>query len=277
MKLSAHTKVAAVLGWPVEHSLSPEMHNAAFAAMGMDAAYLAFAVHPGDLALAVAGIQGFGLMGVNVTVPHKEAIMPLLDEVHHEAAFIGAVNTVVNHGGRLVGHNTDGRGFMRSLEEAGVDVAGKRVLVVGTGGAARAVSHYLCEESGAVCLWGRNAETSSRLAADLSINFKNIHLLERMDNLADMDVVVNATPLGLKDGDSLPFDVTSVRPGATVVDLIYRETPLLKAAAMRGCKTVHGLGMLLWQGVLAFELWTGEEPPVEVMREALMKGLKSRQ
>jgi shikimate dehydrogenase len=276
MKISGTTKVVAILGYPVEHSLSPAMHNAAFELMGLDYCYVAFPVHPQALKEAVLGVRGLGLAGLNVTVPHKESIMPVLDRVESEASFMGAVNTVVNKGGKLIGYNTDGRGFMRSLEEEGVEVEGRNVLLVGAGGAARAVSWYVSERASALSIFNRTPDRAERLVADLSINRRNVTRAETLDALGDMDIIINATSLGLKDEDLLPFDAAVLHEGQTVVDLIYRETEILREASARGCRVLNGLGMLLWQGMLAFELWTGHLPPGGTMRDALVEGMKKR-
>ncbi len=277
MDITGKTGVIALLGWPVEHSFSPRMHNAAFAEMGEDLCYVALPVRPDFLIEAVEGLRALGFVGFNLTVPHKEAILPLLNKLSPEASFIGAVNTVVSdHLGRLTGHNTDGRGFKLSLEQEGIGVKDKRVLIIGSGGAARAVSWYLCEDGADVHIHSRNPETSSRLVADLAINFKNVTLLEGLEGEASagtMDIVINATPLGLNSDDPLPLDPEKLHSGQMVVDLIYRDTPLLKAAASKGSGTLNGLGMLLWQGVLASELWTGRRPPVDTMKRELVKSL----
>lgn len=273
MKITARTRLVALLGYPVEHSLSPDMHNSAFERMGLDYCYLALPVKPELLRHAVEGLRAMDFAGANVTVPHKEAVMPMLDLVESEASFIGAVNTVVNRDGKLTGHNTDGRGFMKSLAEEGVDVENKKIIIVGSGGAARAISYYLSEKASEVRLFDIDREKAARLAGDLSINRKNVAHVDSLEGLDDMDIVINATPMGLKESDPLPFEISGLGPGHTVVDLIYRETRLLGDASRMGARTLNGLGMLLWQGVLASELWTGQTPPHEVMREALLKGL----
>ena len=277
MDITGKTGVVALLGWPVEHSLSPRMHNAAFAEMGEPLCYVALPVRPEALEDAVLGIRAMGFRGFNLTVPHKEAVMPMLNKLSPEASFMGAVNTVViDHLGRLTGHNTDGRGFLLSLEEEGIGVKDKRVLIVGSGGASRAVSWCLAEAGAEVHIYDIEPETSSRLVEDLAINFKNVFLLETIEDAAEtgsMDIIINATPLGLKDNDPLPISAGHLHPGQTVVDLIYWATPLLKAAASKGCGTLNGLGMLLWQGVLASELWTGRRPPVDTMKRELVKSL----
>lgn len=277
MAISGETKIVALLGDPVTHTLSPRMHNAAFEAMGLDYCYVAFPVKREFLREAVASVRALGMAGVNVTVPHKEGVMPFLDRVDEEASFIGAVNTIVNQSnkgrGNLVGYNTDGRGFMQSLVEANIDVQGKNVLIVGTGGASRAVSYYLSEKAGSFSMFDIDTEKAGRLAGDLGVVGRKVTLAESADKLSEVDVIINATPLGLKETDPLPIDLSLLSPSHTVVDLIYRETPLLRAASDKGCATMHGLGMLLWQGVFASELWTGQPPPVDVMREALVSGM----
>jgi shikimate dehydrogenase len=274
VKISGKTKIVALLGYPVEHSLSPEMHNRAFKSLDIDYCYIALEVKPEMIREAVSGIRAFGFAGANVTVPHKEAVMPVLDVVDSEASFIGAVNTVVNSNGKLNGYNTDGRGFMKSLEEEGIDIAGKKVFIIGSGGGARAISYYLSEKTSDLFIFDIDTEKAEKLKDDLLINRKNVHRPDGLEEIQDMDIVINATPLGLRPDDPLPLDVSKLNPGQVVGDLIYKETQLQQEAAQKGCRTFNGLGMLLWQGVLAQELWTGKTPPLEVMREALLEGLK---
>ncbi len=268
MEIRGTTRVTGLFGWPVTHTLSPSMQNAAFRHLGLDFCYVPFAVSPDALGAAVAGIRALNLAGVNVTVPHKEAVIALLDEVDPEASFIGAVNTVVNRDNRLIGYNTDGRGFMRSLEEQSIDPQGTRILVVGSGGACRAISYYLSEKAAALTIADIDRSRAERLAADLGRIRSNVTASPEYDPAA-FDIIVNATPLGLHRTDPLPFSPDRLGPQQTVCDLIYRPTPLLEQARSRGCITLDGLGMLLWQGALALQLWTGAEPPVAVMRAAL--------
>lgn len=274
MTISGTTRITGLFGFPVQHTLSPAMHNAAFSHLGLDFCYVPFLVHPDSLPQAVAAVRALNLAGVNVTIPHKEAVMPLLDEVSAEAAFIGAVNTVVNDSGRLTGHNTDGRGFMKSLEENGCPAANRRVLVIGAGGASRAVCYYLSDEAESLTLFDIDVRKQQQLAADLSRIRSNVHAPSSVDDYGSYDLVVNATPLGMKEGDPLPLPTDALRPEQVVCDLIYRTTPLLAAAAARGCRTIDGHGMLLWQGILAFELWTRRSAPVEVMRAALLERIR---
>ncbi|GAB4484982.1 MAG: shikimate dehydrogenase [Thermodesulfovibrionales bacterium] len=274
MTISGTTRITGLFGFPVEHTLSPAMHNAAFTHLGLDFCYVPFLVHPDSLPQAVAAVRALNLAGVNVTIPHKEAVIPLLDEVSEEAAFIGAVNTVVNDGGRLAGHNTDGRGFMKSLEENGCTAAGRKVLVIGAGGASRAVCYYLSDAAESLTIVDVDIRKQQQLAADLSRIRRNVHAPAAAADYGAYDLIVNATPLGMKAEDPLPLPAEALRPEQTVCDLIYRTTPLLAAAAARGCRTIDGHGMLLWQGILAFELWTRCSAPVEIMRTALRERIR---
>ncbi len=276
MNIGGKTKIASLFGYPVEHTLSPAMHNAAFAHLGLDYCYVPFSVRPEHLKDAVSGIRAMSMAGVNVTVPHKERIMEFLDSVDEEASFIGAVNTVRLSGDRLEGFNTDGPGFMCALAEAGISVAGRNVLVIGCGGAARAIGYYLCREAGKVGLFDVDETRARALTKHLNSVGNNV-LQAGPDDIKDAgfiqgaDVIINATPLGLKPADPLPVDPSLISPEQIVCDLIYKDTPLLRAASATGCRTLDGLGMLLWQGVIAFEIWTGIKPPIEVMKKALLE------
>ena len=274
MKLSGRTKITGLFGYPVEHTLSPVMHNAAFEALGLDYCYVAFPVHPDYLREAVKAISALNLGGVNITVPHKERVIPFLDEIDKEASYIGAVNTIVNSKGRLTGYNTDGRGFMQSLFESGISAEGKEVLIVGAGGASRAISYYVGKEAKKVYLYDIEKEKAERLVADLKKNFDNISTVDDIARIERFHLLINATPLGLKKEDPLPFDTARLRSDQIVCDLIYKKTRLLEEASKKECIALDGLGMLLWQGVFAFELWTGMSPPVDIMRDALDKSLK---
>jgi shikimate dehydrogenase len=270
MKITGKTRITGIFGYPVDHTLSPAMQNAAFEALGLEYCYIPLMVHPDNLADAVRSIRALNIVGVNITVPHKEKVIPLLDTIDEEALFIGAVNTIVNSEGRLVGHNTDGRGFMRSLDENGISVKDRRILIVGAGGAARAVSYYLCREAGNVFIYGRTKMRADKLASDLKQVQNNVSAVANILDIGDYDIIINATPLGLKEEDQLPFDIHQLRSEQVVCDLIYKQTRLLTESSGKGCTTLNGLGMLLWQGALAFELWTGKKPLIEVMRHALM-------
>ncbi|MEW6417871.1 MAG: shikimate dehydrogenase [Nitrospirota bacterium] len=271
MKISGRTKITGLFGYPVEHTLSPAMHNAAFKALGLDYCYVPFPVHPDHLEDAVKAIRALNLCGVNVTVPHKEKVIPLLDEINEEASFIGAVNTIVNSGGRLTGYNTDGRGFIQSLLERSISFKGKNVLIIGAGGASRAISYYLSQNTKALYLYDIDKEKIEKLVNDLKNTRNNVSSIEDTACLERFHIIINATPLGWKKEDPLPFDTSRLIPDQIICDLIYKKTQLLKSASKKGCVTLNGLGMLLWQGVFASELWTGKRPPVEVMHNALIK------
>lgn len=269
MKIHGTTKVTGLFGYPVEHTLSPAMHNAAFEYLGLDYCYVPFLVKPEMLEDALKAVRALDLAGVNVTIPHKERVIQLLDAVHEEASFIGAVNTIQNTGGRLTGYNTDGRGFMESLVNAGVSVEGKAILIIGAGGACRAISYYLSEKAAELNIFDIDEKKVEKVVHDLSTIRTNVGRTRNLDTLEGFDLVINATPLGLRDSDPTPVDVSLVTDKMTVCDLIYKKTPLLRAASEKGCKTLDGLGMLLYQGVLAFEIWTGIKPPVDIMRNAI--------
>lgn len=263
--ITAATRVVGVIGDPVVHSRSPAMHNAAFAALELDWVYVAFPVGRGDGAAAVRAVTTLGLAGINVTMPHKADAAAACDDLAPEAAALAAVNTVVNAGGALVGHSTDGDGFLRALDDEGVDVTGQRCLVLGAGGAARAITHVLGRAGARVTVAARRPEAAGD-AATLAPDAAAIG----MDGLAvdGFDVIVNATPLGMH-GESPPFDPAQLHAGQFVFDTVYpADTPLLLEARARGLRAAGGLGMLVHQGALSFSLWTGASPPLDVMRAA---------
>jgi len=269
-----------IFGWPVRHSLSPAMHNAAFRALALPCRYEAFEVAPDGLPDAIRAIRALGLGGVNVTIPHKQAVIPLLDAVDARAERIGAVNTIAVSGDRLIGHNTDGEGFLRSLLEAGVDPVARPVVLLGAGGAALGVADALLDRGVSdLSLWARSLEKVAPVAARLASAFPaaRITTAALASPLPTWPVLlINATPLGMKPDDPLPDAIESIGPASVVADLVYRpdETPLLAEAKRRGATTVSGLGMLLHQGVLAFEIWTGRPAPVAAMRAALVQALR---
>jgi shikimate dehydrogenase len=272
----AHTRLAAVIGSPVRHSLSPAMHNAAFRELELDWVYLAFEVAPDSLPAAFTGVRALGLGGLSVTIPHKGSALAQVDEVTAAARAVGAVNTVVRRtDGGLVGENTDGPGFLRSLSDEGFDPAGRRCAVLGAGGAARTLVHALAGAGAAeVVVLNRTPERAEAAAALAGA-------VGRVGAAADVegvDLVVNATPLGLAgtDPDALPVDPGLLGPGQLLVDLVPNPavTPLMGAARARGARVAGGLGMLVHQGALAFELWTGRPGPLGVMRAAAVQALR---
>ncbi|GFN23285.1 shikimate dehydrogenase [Thermanaeromonas sp. C210] len=276
---TASTRLVGLLGYPVAHSFSPQIHNAAFRALGLDWVYLAFGVEPSRLPAAVEGIRALGFAGANVTIPHKESIMAYLDEIHPLARLIGAVNTVVSREGKLLGYNTDAGGFLRSLEEAGVDPAGKRALILGAGGAARAVAFALAQaRCAALTLANRTEDRAQELARGLGeAGFRAVEVAPWEEGslagvIPEVDMVINTTSIGMApDRERVPLDPGLLRPRQVACDIVYNppETAFLKGARLRGCLVISGLSMLLYQGAEAFTLWTGREAPVEVMREVL--------
>lgn len=280
--ISGKTMVYGIFGHPVEHTFSPGMHNSAFKKLGMDACYVPFAVPPGNLEDAVRAVIPLGIRGLNITVPHKERVLAFLDELSEEARLIGAVNTIEVRNGRLIGHNTDGRGFLRSLREhGGMDPKGKRFLFIGSGGAARAVSFSLAL-AGAAAIVFRDIDIrkASLLANDIREKTGVPAITSGQDALpehaAGADCLINASPLGLRKTDSLPVPAEFIKRSHLVCDLVYNppETALLRMAKRRRARILSGLGMLLYQGVIALEIWTGGKAPVLVMKNALTRQIR---
>ena len=271
--IDGNTQVYGILGRPVAHSLSPAMHNAAFRELGLNAVYVAFEVS--DLAQAVAGLRGLQVPGVSVTIPLKEEIIPLLDELEPQAARIGAVNTVVNRGGLLTGHNTDWLGALMALEEK-TGIAGQRFLILGAGGAAKAIAFAIQEKGGQVAI------TDLDLAKALALSRKIWVEVVAPDHLEEYpaEVLINATPVGMepKSGD-IPLDPNLLARSRVVMDIVYKplETRLLQEAKARGCQVIDGLRMLIHQGAAQFELWTGRPAPREVMARAAYGSLSEGQ
>ncbi|WP_457569608.1 shikimate dehydrogenase [Desulfurobacterium sp.] len=278
LKITGKTDVYGIFGFPVKHSLSPLMQTAAFHTLGIDAVYVPFEVSPEDLKDAVAGLRAMNIKGINVTVPLKEKIVPFLDRVDEAAAFLGAVNTVKSENGILIGYNTDGDGFVDSLEEEGVDINGKTVLLIGAGGSGKAVAFALLKRgAGKVVIANRTVEKAKSLAEKLESYGKveAVSLGDIENFLEEVDLIVNTTSLGMKESDPPLFDYALIPSSAVVVDIIYKpfKTKLLLAAEEKGAKIINGLGMLVHQGARAFRIWTGYEPPVDVMKKVLMEQL----
>ena len=268
------SRFAGVLGWPLEHTLSPVIQNAAARATGLDLVYLAFPTPPEALADAVRGLRALGAAGANVTMPHKESIVPLLDGLHPDAEAIGAVNTVVSTTDGLIGHNTDVEGLERFfVEDTGLQAQGLDALVIGSGGAARAVVRA-AEKLGVarIGVAARDRDKAERVASLTNIA-SAIPWAEVVERVALADLVLNATPIGMKGEDLLSG--ADFRPGQTVVDLIYSppSTHFVERARRAGADAWGGLGMLIHQAALSFRLWTGVEPPLEAMSAAAIHAL----
>lgn len=277
MKITGETKVLALIGHPVGHSLSPAMHNAAFAADGSDFVYVCLDVDPAGLPAAVKGTAALKLRGFNVTMPHKQAMVGLVDELDEGARVSGAVNTVVIEDGILRGYNTDGGGMVMACQEAGIELAGCRALILGAGGAAAAIAIAFggagVEE---LHIANRNLDNATELRDKLRVaGMENVqaHPLDALEEaVPNADIVVNATSLGMREEDPLPLPAGYVKEGRAFCDAVYRpgaRTALIRLAHERGARVVAGDRMLLYQGVLAQKLWTGREPNVRAMDSAL--------
>ncbi len=275
--------VCGLIGDPVEHSLSAVMHNAAFAALSIDARYDLWPTTASQLRDRLASLRSAGMLGANVTVPHKQAVIPLVDEVSETTRRIGAVNTVIPQDGRLLGENTDAYGFSRSLIEVAGGTLPRSAVVVGAGGASRAVLVSLQEAGIAeIRLVNRTDATAQALAADLTVPDRPPIVAETWSRLRelvpDSGLVVNATSIGWH-GDDMPFaaEIIDRLPGdALVMDLTYRPTAMLRRASDRGLRAVDGLPMLIHQGARAFEIWTGRTAPIDVMTHAVREAYAAR-
>ena len=276
--ITGSTRIAAIIGDPVRHSLSPVLHNAAFEALGLDWAYAAFEVPAGGGAAAAAGMRALRLGGLSVTMPHKADVIPALDRVSPAAERLQSVNCIYWRGEELAGESTDGAGFVDALRhDEGYDVAGKSAVVLGAGGAARALVLALADAGVAkVSVVNRTAERGE-IAVALAPSIASVGTAD--ETIPRADLVVNATSVGMADtaavGD-VPIDTDLLQPGQLVVDLVYHplRTPFLEAAKARGAVAVTGLGMLIHQAAHAFRLWTGEDPPLEVMSAAALVALE---
>ncbi|HHF98991.1 MAG TPA: shikimate dehydrogenase [Candidatus Aerophobetes bacterium] len=275
MKITGKTKIVGIFGFPVSHTLSPLIQNVAFQEAGLDFVYVPFQVKSSDLRKATEAIRVFDIVGVNVTIPHKEGIIDYLDEISEEVKLIGAVNTVVNKGGKLVGYNTDWMGFLESLREDGVSLKEKKAFLIGAGGAALSLGFALVKE-GVKTLFLTNrtysrAENLARKLKEIKGDETEIKVVEfeKKEKLASegIDILINATSLGMKEKDPPLIDLTGFPPSLYVYDVIYnRETELLKEAKKLGMRCQGGLGMLIYQGASAFWLWTGKKAPIEKMK-----------
>jgi shikimate dehydrogenase len=278
MVVSGRTRLLGVIGHPIAHSLSPKMHNAAFAASGLDYVYVAMDVRPDDLPAAVDGLRALGFRGFNVTMPHKETMLRLMDELDEPARVSGAVNTVVVQENAMLGANTDGSGFAEACTESGVSFEEARVLVVGAGGAAAAIGVAVLDEGARELRFlNRSQWRAEKLRDRLQEVYPGAgisvrHATEPEDAARGVDVVVNATYLGMSDDDPLPVPEGSLGVETAICDAVYKpggETRLIRLAKERGLRAVSGSRMLLYQGVQAQRMWTGREPDVAAMSDAL--------
>lgn len=284
MAMTSEIKIYGVLGYPAKHSLSPLMHNAAFKALNINAEYRIFEIEPDNLEGFVRSLESQNIHGLNVTVPYKEKVIPFMDAVSNEAMLIGAVNTVSLSQGKSQGFNTDGEGFFKHLsEDLGFNVTGASIAIIGAGGAARAISVYLSKASPKrISIYDVDGVKLLGLVNNLKKNFTNIEFnpvssAEKLD-INNADLLINASPVGMKESDCCLVDEICFHKDLLVYDLIYNpeETRLLAAAKKAGAGVSNGLGMLLYQGMIAFTIWTGQKAPKSIMQEALLTGIGSR-
>ena len=282
-RITGHTGLMALIGSPVGHSASPLMYNYSFERLGLDYAYVAFDVKENEVKAALDAMRLFQMRGMNVTMPDKVEAARYVDELSPAAQIIGAVNTIVNEDGKLVGYITDGEGFVNNLKDHGVDIVGKKIIVAGGGGAATAIQ-VQCALDGAKAIvifnkrdafWERTLQTAEKIRAAVptcEVQVCDLDDVTKMtEEIETSDIFVNATIVGMKpmDDQSVVQDVSALRPGLVVADIVYNpeETLLLRQAKDAGCTCVGGKGMLLWQGVAAFKLFTGEDMPVAEVKE----------
>ena len=286
--VSGKTRLCGIIGDPVEHSMSPVMHNAAFRELGIDYLYVPFRVKSEELGKAIEGMRALNIKGLNVTIPHKVAVIQFLDELDHLAEKIGAVNTIVNDDGVLKGYNTDATGFRQALLEREIEPKGKNVVILGAGGASRAISFILAERGANLVILNRLLELdwAEELARQISQVFeKEIEALKLDEEnlttvLREADILVNATSVGMSPNvDETPVPAKLLNSGLVVFDIVYNpiKTKLLREAEAAGAKTIGGLNMLAWQGALAFEQFTGQKAPVDLMRKEAIKVLSGNE
>ena len=280
-KLTGHTRIVGVIGDPVAHSRSPQMHNAAFAKAGLDYVYVPFHVRPDDLAAAIAGFKAINVVGINVTLPHKQAVIPFLTSISREAELIGAVNTLTFVDGNIHGNNTDAPGVLQALDEDGNTSGtpvGEKVVVLGAGGAARAVVVALALRGvAAITIANRTVEKAVSLATEMDqktgVSMQGMGLTdERLPlSVRESKLLVNTATISMDVTHPLLISADWLQPNTIVYDIVYTPpvTPLMQAATERGCQTLGGIGMLVHQGAIAFEKWTGVAPCIETMRQAL--------
>ena len=283
MTISGKTRVCGVIGEPIEHTLSPLMHNAAFEALKLDYVFLAFRVKPAEVESAVNGMRALNIRGLNVTMPHKSTVIKHLDRVDLSAQIVNSVNTILNKENLLFGFNTDGVGAFKALKENGVELKGRKVLLLGAGGAARAIAYTMAKEADELAVLNRTVKQAQALAKLLEKSFNkkistgSLSPSDIQSNLQDSDILINATSVGMKPkAEESPVPPKLLRSNLAVMDIVYNplETKLAKDAKAAGARVVSGVEMLIYQGAASFELWTGKSAPVEVMRQAALRHLQ---
>lgn len=282
--ITAKTKILAVIGDPIEHSMSPKMHNAALWDLGLDYIYVAYHIFTKDLENAVKGFRALQIQGLNVTIPHKVNIMQYLDEIEPTAQKIGAINTIKNENGILKAKNTDAEGALKAIKDAGFNPLNKKAVVLGAGGAARAITFFLCKEIGQLTIVNRTEDF--HFATELCIRLKETYAIpidclelgneNVKQKIAQAEILINTTSVGMSPNvDAIPIDPSLLHEQLFVFDVVYNpiETKLLKAASAIGCKTLSGIDMFVNQGLLAFEWWTGQTPDKELMKSIVLDHL----
>lgn len=279
VSISAHTKILGIIGHPIEHSMSPVMHNPALEELALDYVYVAFNVPPENLKSAIDGLRALDIKGINVTIPHKENVIQYLDEVDPVAEKMGAINTIKNENGILKAMNTDAAGAKKSLLDAGCEIKNKKILFLGSGGAARSIAYLLSEEAEQIVLTDIVEEKAVNVANEIKKNMdkdisgkkaENVILKEELQNT---NILVNATPIGMHPKmDASPIPAELLHEDLFVFDVIYNpmETKLMRLAKEKGCKVLSGLNMLVNQGVIAFEWWTGKTPNANLMKTKII-------
>lgn len=281
------TQILGIIGYPIGHTLSPLMHNTAIKELRLDYIYLPFEVKKKNIALAIGGLKGLGINGINVTIPHKESVIPYLDTLDENAEFIGAVNTIKLEDDKLKGYNTDGLGFLKSLKiDAQEEVKGKNIIILGAGGTARAIAIQMAlEEAKSITIANRTVEKGKSLADYINSRvrgqgsgvIKAISLNDSslIEYFRGADIIINTTSVGMKDSDTPLFPYNYISDRHLVCDIVYKpiETKLLKEASVKGARILNGFGMLIYQGSLSFKIWTGHEMPVEIVRKVLTEEL----
>ncbi len=282
MEISGGTRVCGLIGDPIEHSLSPVMHNASFQELKLDFVYIPFRVKQNELRKAILGARSLDVHGLNVTMPHKNAVIKYLDEIDPTARSIGAVNTILNDKGRLIGYNTDGAGALKALKENGVGLDVKKLLLLGVGGAGKAIAFYAAQEVEELKILNRTPQKAKELAEVLhkkyrkKIDGNQLSAKIIKEELEDANILINATSVGMHpDVDQSLVDPSWLRPELCVMDIVYNpiETKLAKDAKLIGAKVVSGIEMLVYQGATSFKIWTNHQAPIKVMKEAILNKL----
>lgn len=280
-RIQGTTTLVGLLGYPLKHSRSPHMHNTAFEKLGLDYVYMAFEVQDGFIKEGLDAMKILNARGCNVTMPHKHKVVELLDEVSEDARIIGSVNTVFNDNGKLIGYNTDGRGFVKALDEDGVDFKDKKIVMVGAGGAARAVAIQLAfDGAGEIVMMNRTLSTAEEIMDTINTNIptskgRALEIDETVlkEELKDAAILINCTSLGMKStiDQSIISTPDTLHKDLFVADIVYDplKTKFLSIAEEAGCRTMNGISMMIYQGALAFKIWTGEDMPVEHIKNVL--------